>query len=124
MRFKTDENIPEEVVDILRGAGHDVLSVYSQGFAGFVDPAVAAVCKVEKRAIVTNDLDFSDVRRYPPEHYSGIIVLRPFVQNTPVLERLISRVIALLPLQPLEGCLWIVDDHRVRIRDALGTDEH
>jgi predicted nuclease of predicted toxin-antitoxin system len=42
--------------------------VGEQGLAGVADPAVAAVRQVEKRAIVTLDLDFSDIRRYPPEN--------------------------------------------------------
>lgn len=30
MRFKTDENIPTEAVDLLRAAGHDVVTVFDQ----------------------------------------------------------------------------------------------
>lgn len=36
----------------------------------------ADVCKAEERAIVTLDLDFADIRAYPPDSYSGLIVLR------------------------------------------------
>jgi hypothetical protein len=46
-------------------------------------------------ALVTRDLDFGDVRRYPPEQYAGIVVLRlpeeaiaPGIVN--VLERFAS----------------------------------
>jgi hypothetical protein len=77
------------------------------------------VCLVEKRAIVTLDLDFADIRHYPPENSAGIIVLRPVVQMIPTLVRMMDRVVALLGQQPLEGCLWIVDDHRVRIREGI-----
>lgn len=117
MRFKTDENLPVEIAEFLRQHGHDAVSVEDEGLAGFADSAVAAVCQVEKRAIVTLDLDFCDIRRYPPENNAGIIVLRPVIQMIPILERMMARVIALLGHEPLEGCLWIVDDFRVRIRD-------
>lgn len=117
MRFKTDENLPFEIADLLRQHGHDAVTVGEQGLAGVADPAVAAVCQVEKRALLTLDLDFSDIRRYPPEKHAGIIVLRPVVQMVPTLLRLVGQVIALLGQEPLEGCLWTVDDHRVRIRD-------
>ncbi len=124
MRFKTDENVPVEIAEWLRQQGHDALSIGEQGLAGVADPAVAAVSQVEKRAIVTLDLDFSDIRRYPPENYSGIMVLRPVLQTIPALVRMMTRAIALLGQQPLEGCLWIVDDHRVRVRDPKpGPDE-
>lgn len=117
MRFKTDENLPVEIAQLLRPQGHDALTIGEEGPLGVADSAVAAVCQVEKRSIVTLDLDFSDVRRYPPENYAGIIVLRPVVQLIPHLLRLMARVIALVDQEPLEGCLWIVDDHRVRIRN-------
>jgi len=75
MRFKTDENLPVEIAELLRQQGQDALTVGEEGLVGVTDPAVAAVCQVEKRAIVTLNLDFSDIRRYPPENYAGIIVL-------------------------------------------------
>ena len=122
MRFKTDENLPMEIAELLRQQGHDALTIADEGLAGVADPAVAAVCQVEKRAIVTLDMDFSDIRRYPPENYGGIIVLRPMVQLIPTLERMMVGVVTLLGQEVLEGCLWIVDDHRVRIRDPRQGD--
>lgn len=118
MLFKADENLPAEITELLRQHGHDAKSVHDQGLMGFADPAVAAVCQVEKRAIVTLDLDFADIRNYPPANYAGIIVLRPAVQLVPALIRMMDKVLALLGAEPLEGHLWIVDDHRVRIRDS------
>ncbi len=58
MRFKADENLPMEVRDLLRQHGHDALTVADEGLAGIADPAVAAVCQVEKRTIVTLAMDF------------------------------------------------------------------
>ncbi len=77
MRFKTDENLPREVAEHLVQSGHDALRVDEQGLMGVADPGIAAVCLVEGRAIVTLDTDFMDIRRFPPEQYSGILVLRP-----------------------------------------------
>lgn len=68
------------------------------------------------RAVVTLDLDFSDIRAYPPNDYAGIIVLRPSVQTITNTRRLIGQVIALLPTEPLAGHLWIVDEGQIRIR--------
>ncbi len=116
MRFKTDENLPIEVADDLRRTGHDALTVADQQLAGQPDVRVAEVCKAERRAVVTLDLDFSDIRVYPPGDYAGIIVLRPSVQTITNIRRLIGQVIALLPAEPLAGHLWIVDEGQIRIR--------
>ena len=116
MGFKTDENLPVEVAELLRQHQHDALSVQDQQMAGQGDPQIAGVCQADGRALVTCDLDFADIRAYPPEDYHGIIVLRPAVQSVSSLPRLVNRVFPLIDVEPLDGCIWIVDDHRVRIR--------
>lgn len=45
-----------------------------QGLGGKADPQVIAVCKREGRALVTLDLDFSNIQTYPPKQYPGIAV--------------------------------------------------
>jgi hypothetical protein len=34
MKFKVDENLPQEVAGILRGSGHDAVSVFDQALSG------------------------------------------------------------------------------------------
>ena len=117
MKFKTDENLPVEVADLLRQAGHDAVSVVDQKLGGHPDIDVAAVCQSEQRAIVTLDLDFSDIRAYPPADYDGIIVFRPAAQTVSAIVQLTTRAISLLDAEPLAERLWIVDEHQVRIRE-------
>lgn len=121
MRFKTDENLPTEIAELLVQAGHNALRIDEQKLSGTLDPGVAAVCLVEDRALVTLDLDFSDIRAYPAERYPGIIVLHPSVQSIPVLIRMTARFIPLLATEPLIGHLWIVDDNRIRIRPSIAA---
>ncbi|MGL4464987.1 MAG: DUF5615 family PIN-like protein [Planctomycetia bacterium] len=116
MRFKTDENLPAEISELLKQGGHDAVRVDEQGLAGADDSGIAAVCQVEKRAIVTLDTDFMDVRRFPPEKYSGIVVLRLRRQTVFGLVSITKRLIPLFEVEPLEGRLWIIDENRVRIR--------
>jgi predicted nuclease of predicted toxin-antitoxin system len=116
-QFKTDENLPIEVAESLRQAGHDVQTVLDQSLGGEPDPRIAEVCRDEGRILVTLDLDFSDIRTYPPAAYPGLIVLRPATQTITNLTRLISQVITLLATEPLAGRLWIVDESQVRIRE-------
>jgi predicted nuclease of predicted toxin-antitoxin system len=118
MRFKIDEDLPDAVADLLRQNQHDALTTLEQQLAGHPDPQIATVCQAEQRALVTLDLDFADIRSYPPEQYPGIIVLRPALQTVPSILSMMRRVLVLLDQEPLPGRLWIVDDHQVRIRDA------
>ena len=87
-------------------------TVTGQLLSGEPDSVVSAVCRVERRALVTLDTDFADLRTYPPETHAGIVVLRLRRQDR-------AHVVATLRrLVPLAGFLWIVDEERVRVRGA------
>ncbi|MGE3167084.1 MAG: DUF5615 family PIN-like protein [Planctomycetota bacterium] len=103
---------------MLRQAAHDALTIRDQQMVGQPDPRVALVCQSEQRVLVTLDLDFSDIRTYPPADYFGIIVLRPRSQAKPAVLSLIGQLIPLLDSEPLVGSLWIVQDTGLRIRDG------
>ena len=118
MQFKIDENLPEEVVESPTAAGHDATTIHDQKMVGKPDPFVAAVCRAEGRVLVTLDLDFSDIRTYPPGDFHGVIVLRPRTQAKPAVLALFSKLIPLLNSEPLHGKLWIVQENGLRIREG------
>jgi len=123
MRFKVDENLPIDAAELLRANGHDTMTIFDQQMVGEPDPKVASVCKAEERAIITLDLDFSDIRTYPPSAYPGIIILRPRTQSKPDVLALLDKLIPLLGgREPLAGNLWIVQENGIRIRE--GSDSH
>ena len=116
MRFKLDENMPAELADLLRTAGHEADTVSEEGLKGSTDRLIASVCKDEKRVLVTFDLDFSDVREYPPEEYPGLCVLRVSRQDPDHLIPVFEKILSLVDKEPIEKHLWIIEDDRVRIR--------
>lgn len=116
MRFKIDENLPEEVAAILRSVGYDTQTVQDQGLVGAVDDMILSVCQHEARVLMTLDLDFADVRAYPPGENSGVIVLRLRTQDKGHVLDVIGRLLPLLAREPVENRLWIVEETRVRIR--------
>ena len=116
MKFKVDENLPVEVVEMLRSAEHDAVSVLDQNLGGAADPGVAEVCRAEGRIVVTLDVGFADMRQYPPQDYAGLIVLRMKRQDKPSILRAFGRAMRVFSLEPVDGALWIVEEERVRIR--------
>lgn len=77
MRFKIDENLPIEAAEVLQQAGHDASTVLQQDLGGGrADTDTASICQRERRALVTLDMDFADIRTYPPKQFLGLIVLR------------------------------------------------
>ncbi len=74
MRVKLDENLPVQLKDLFTEAGHDAATVVDEGLGGASDTAVATSCLSEERVLLTQDLDFSDIRTYPPAEHFGIVV--------------------------------------------------
>ncbi|HOF86710.1 MAG TPA: DUF5615 family PIN-like protein [Armatimonadota bacterium] len=117
MKLKLDQNVPVEVADILQDAGFDAITVYQQQLSGIEDDGLITIVNSEERALLTLDLDFSDIRTYPPAKYHGIIVLRPANQTKSAVLSLIGRLIDILRSERVEQRLWIVERNRVRIRE-------
>ncbi|MBK7954707.1 MAG: DUF5615 family PIN-like protein [Candidatus Accumulibacter sp.] len=117
LRFKLDENIPRRVEPALRDLGHDVETALSEGLAGAADPDILAACKAENRLLVTLDLDFSDIRVYPPGSHRGVWVLRPADQAFTSVLNLVLAGVRLSAIERTAGQLWVIDEKRVRIRE-------
>ena len=96
MKFKTDENLPTEAADLLRAAGYDAVTVGEQRLGGSVDPTVGSVCQREGRVLVTLDLDFANIRAYPPAEFAGIVVLRSKRQDKHAVLALVHRTALVL----------------------------
>ena len=118
MRAKLDENLPVEAAELLRTAGWVCDTVYDEGLAGADDPRVAAACQAAARVLFTVDLDFADIRAYPPSEYVGIVVLRPTEPSRRHVLQLVSRVLPVLSAEWIEHRRWIVEPARVRVRGA------
>ncbi|MBM4167189.1 MAG: hypothetical protein FJ218_09780 [Ignavibacteria bacterium] len=116
MKFKTDENLPEEIAYLLREASYDAMSVREQQFGGEDDSIIAKVCLSENRILVTLDDDFSDIRTYPPKNYPGFIVLRVHKQDKFTIINAFKKILPLIQKEFVEHLLWIVEPHRIRVR--------
>lgn len=116
-RFKLDENIPRDAVTLLRAAGHDTHSVIDERLEGGPDAQLLDVCLNEDRVLITLDLDFADIRVYPPSAHAGVWVLRPPAQNIEDILAILRGALVLLATETADRRLWIVERDRVRIRD-------
>ena len=118
MKFKLDENLPELIHTTLVNLGYDAHTVAEEQLAGATDDALLAASISERRVLITLDLDFADIRAYPPGSHAGIWALRPAVQTFRAIESLVLAGLRLASTERTHGQSWVIDAQRIRIRDA------
>ncbi|HUU12285.1 MAG TPA: DUF5615 family PIN-like protein [Terriglobia bacterium] len=116
MRIKLDENLPSRLASRLAAMGHDVQTVAEEGIAGSNDPVIWQVAQREARFLITQDLDFSDVKRFAPGSHYGILLIR---LRTPSRRALIARVEDLFRVEDVDQwpkCFVVATERKVRVR--------
>jgi predicted nuclease of predicted toxin-antitoxin system len=116
MRIKLDENLPTRLVSVLADLGHDVDTVPTERIAGEDDAVVWQAAQAGHRFLVTQDLDFSDIRKYTPGTHHGLLLVRlPQPGRTALFER-IAALFQIENVESWDGCLVIATPNKVRVR--------
>jgi predicted nuclease of predicted toxin-antitoxin system len=66
MKVKLDENLPLQIALELHARKHDVHTVGQEGLTGHGDADIWQAAQREGRLLITQDLDFSDTRKFQP----------------------------------------------------------
>ncbi|MDB9538322.1 DUF5615 family PIN-like protein [Anabaenopsis arnoldii] len=119
MLVKLDENMAQSHVDFLHKSGYSADRVTDEGLSGAKDEVVWQQVCAEERFFITLDLDFSDVRRFPPGTHPGILLLRSRNRSRQAVLEILTRVVNEQSLVALKGCLVVADEIQTRIRRPL-----
>jgi predicted nuclease of predicted toxin-antitoxin system len=119
---KLDENLGRSHADLLRHAGYLADRVTDQGMSGAADPDVWQHVIAADRFFITLDLDFSDVRRFPPGSHPGLLLLRPRTNSRDAVTEILKRLLLEHPLDSLRGCFVVADVSQTRIRRPTAGD--
>ena len=76
MNIKLDENMPLRLARALGDCGHQVDTTVEEGLKGQADERVWKAAQDAGRFLITQDLDFSDTRRFAPGTHHGILLVR------------------------------------------------
>ena len=116
MRLKLDENIPASGAARLAALGHDVHTVRDEGLGGRPDDDVWHAAQAEDRFLVTQDLDFSDERRFAAGTHAGILLVRlPDTEQWRVSDYL-SAWFSTPDAATWERCFVVATPTKVRVR--------
>ncbi len=117
MKLKLDENLSHSFRQILEESGHDACSVYDQGLSGADDDAVFERCQADGRILITLDLGFSDIIRFPVRESPGVVIARCREPHSwDKLDRLARDLAIFLENRSPARALWIVESGRLRVR--------
>ena len=116
MQIKLDENLPAILAEELAGQGHDTTTSPQEGLTGQPDQCVWQSAVNEDRVLITQDLDFSDVRRFVPGTHPGLILIRLDHPSRMALVRRIKEVLRTEDVEAWKGCFVVVSDAKIRIR--------
>ncbi|MEO0070539.1 MAG: DUF5615 family PIN-like protein [candidate division WOR-3 bacterium] len=116
MKFKIDENLPQESAQLLSLAGYDTQTVKEQNLVGVSDATLYNQCQSEGRILITLDLGYANILAYPPRESPGIIILRANRQDKETVINLLKRIITHFGREPLTNRLWVVDENQLRVR--------
>jgi predicted nuclease of predicted toxin-antitoxin system len=116
MRIKLDENLPTDLSALLESFGHEVDTVPQEGLTSSPDEEVWRAANRENRFFITQDLDFSDIRKYVPGTHPGLLLLRLESPSRKAIIERIQSILQAIPIDRWSRCLVVASDHKIRIR--------
>ena len=119
LRFLSDQCVPAEITIHLRRHGHQVTLLREVLPIRSLDPVVIAKAQELGAILVSLNGDFADIVAYPPANHLGIVAIQ--LHNHPeIIPQVMQRLVAFLDAHPHQdfyhGKLFLVEVHRVRIR--------
>lgn len=115
MKLKLDENIASSVATRLIALGLDVDTVLNEHLGGRPDVDVWSAAQMEGRFLVTQDLDFSDARKFRPGTHAGVLIVRlPDSQQWRIGDHLVGWL-SDPDARSWGGCFIVATIHKVRV---------
>jgi predicted nuclease of predicted toxin-antitoxin system len=116
VKVKLDENLPAELLDDLRAAGHEADTVRNEGLTGSPDAVILEQVRQDRRVLFTLDKGIADIRAYPPEQHAGIVLFRPPSMGRGTTLAFVRRHLPAVLELDLTGHLVVVTDVALRLR--------
>ena len=115
MKIKLDENLPLRLAILLKDLGHDVHTLHDELLLGHADREIWEAAQKESRFLITQDLDFSDLRQFAPGSHHGILLVR---LRSPNRRDLIERIGELFQKENAgewAGCFVVATERKIRV---------
>lgn len=115
MKVKLDENLPESLLSTLATLGHDTDNVRLEGLSGRADSDIWQAAQSAGRFLITQDLDFSDIRKFAPGSHHGLMLVRLRVPGRLGLAGRIGDAFRSEASESWARCFVLLTDHKLRV---------
>jgi predicted nuclease of predicted toxin-antitoxin system len=115
LKIKLDENLPVVLALHLQDLGHDVHTVHEEGLEGQDDGEIWKAAQGEERFLITQDLDFSDARRYAPGTHGGLLLVRLRDPGRLALAEAVRQIFSAGLADSWSGCFVVLTDRKIRV---------
>lgn len=115
MRIKLDENLPASLTAVLSNLQHEADTVAQENLSGRSDREVWDAAQREQRFLITQDLDFSDLRRFVPGTHAGMLLVRLRSPDRLALMRRVREVFEQEEASRWTGCFVVATDRKIRV---------
>lgn len=116
-RFLIDADLPRSLARHLRAAGFQAEDVRDVGLRGSPDEDIFAYAVSRALVLLSGDVDFGNILRFPLGSHPGIVVTRfPNEVSTAQLNEAILQAVQSLSEEDLAGNLAIIEPGRIRLR--------
>jgi predicted nuclease of predicted toxin-antitoxin system len=115
MKIKLDENLPLRLATLLKNLGHDVHTLHDELLLGHADKEIWETAQKESRFLITQDLDFSDLRQFAPGSHHGILLVRLRSPNRRDLVERIGEMFQKENVGEWGGCFVVATERKIRV---------
>jgi predicted nuclease of predicted toxin-antitoxin system len=115
MKIKLDENLPHRLAALLKNLGHETHTIHEEKLSGHSDKEVWEAAQNESRFLITQDLDFSDSRKFAPGSHHGILLLRLRSPSRRALMERIKEIFEKEGASDWSACFVVATERKIRV---------
>ena len=115
MRFLLDMPVSPSLIGVLERYGHEAVHAHRIGKGQAPDRDLLELARIEKRVIITADLDFPRLMALGRIRRPGLILFRGGNYSDVEMCDLLERVLTRIPIEKLAISICVVDRNRIRI---------
>jgi predicted nuclease of predicted toxin-antitoxin system len=118
-KLLVDEDLPRSTAAMLKSLGIDALDLRDIGLKGAPDAEVFKYAQNEGRIIITRDVEFGNILKYPIQNHCGIIIVR--IPNTYIRDKILEIIrnfFLEVDKNKLMNSLVILEAEKYRIRPS------